>query len=620
VRIRLVGEPYLKDTEVTIGFFAPLSVQKVALPVETLPNWLEEPEREDTLWIAVEVQWDRGQVRERVPLRVVDKGQPFKVTFLSRIDHSAQYFAVLPPRDFDPRRSYALILTLHGAGVEAYGQVKAYGPKDWAFVVAPTNRRRFGFDWQDWGRLHTLQVLDIVTRRFPIDTNRIYLTGHSMGGHGTWHVGLHHPDRFAAIAPSAGWTSFQRYVPFFLQQSAIYAHPDLLAIRDRVLRADRTPLFVENALNLPAFVLQGGKDDNVPPTHARHFVGLLKRLGYKVQYLEVPGKGHWWDEEGVEGTACVDHPDLMEFLQGQVRDPFPRRIRFRTTDLGINPRCYWIEIVALDKLYQDGVVEAKIEGPHRIDLKLQNIAALRLYPPSKWISPGPLSLRINGQMLKVKWKGWEPIPLRRKKDGRYKIGRWPHKKLMKTPHFYGPIKQAFYSPFIFVYGTRGDRERRENSLHLARITSEQWWWRANGRVEIIPDTLVTPEVVKRYNLILFGGPGTNRILQRIQKKLPIRMDPGGVTIGRVRVPGRDLAVLFLYPNPLNPRRFVMIVGGNSKQGEKLAGVMGFFHSGAGVPDFLVYDASVRQKGWGGVRAAGFFDHYWRVQKELMFSW
>ena len=56
---------------------------------------------------------------------------------------------MLPPKNYDSGKKYALILSLHGAGVEAYRQVDAYTKKDWAFVVAPTNRRPFGFDWQD---------------------------------------------------------------------------------------------------------------------------------------------------------------------------------------------------------------------------------------------------------------------------------------------------------------------------------------------------------------------------------------------------------------------------------------------------------------------------------------
>src|SRR5262249_21128475 len=129
----------------------------------------------------------------------------------SDIDGSAQYYGVVPPTGYDPSHSYALALTLHGAGVEGIGQAQAYSQKDWAFIVAPTNRRPFGFDWESWGRRDAIEVLDQAMGSFPIDPTRVYLTGHSMGGHGTWNVGVLFPGRFATLGPSAGWSTYYSY-------------------------------------------------------------------------------------------------------------------------------------------------------------------------------------------------------------------------------------------------------------------------------------------------------------------------------------------------------------------------------------------------------------------------
>ena len=95
------------------------------------------------------------------------------------------------------------MLSLHGASVKALNQVNAYGQKDWCHIVAPTNRRPYGFDWEDWGRMDALEVLDLAREQLGTDPQRTYLTGHSMGGHGAWHLGVTYPDRFAAVGPSA---------------------------------------------------------------------------------------------------------------------------------------------------------------------------------------------------------------------------------------------------------------------------------------------------------------------------------------------------------------------------------------------------------------------------------
>src|SRR5262249_59471537 len=118
-------------------------------------------------------------------------GQTHKRAFRSAIDGSVQYYSWVPAQPApNGDGKAALVLTLHGAAVEATGQAACFAPKPGVHVVAPTNRRPFGFDWEDWGRLDALEVLDLTQEQLGTDRRRTYLTGHSMGGHGTWHLGV----------------------------------------------------------------------------------------------------------------------------------------------------------------------------------------------------------------------------------------------------------------------------------------------------------------------------------------------------------------------------------------------------------------------------------------------
>src|SRR5262249_9384262 len=137
--------------------------------------------------------------------------QTHQRTFVSRLDGSVQYFALVPAQPAEDKDRPGLVLSLHGAGVEARGQAACYAPKPGLHVVAPTNRPPLGFDWEGWGRLDALEVLALAGKELDTDPRRTFLTGHSMGGHGTWHLGVTYPDRFAAIGPSAGWVSFWSY-------------------------------------------------------------------------------------------------------------------------------------------------------------------------------------------------------------------------------------------------------------------------------------------------------------------------------------------------------------------------------------------------------------------------
>ena len=131
--------------------------------------------------------------------------------YVSKIDGSVQYYGIVPakrePTNVDANIKPALVLTLHGAGVEGIGQAACFTPKSNLITVAPTNRRPFGFDWEDWGRMDAIEVLQLAEEEFQTDPRRTYLTGHSMGGHGTWNVGVNFPGRFATLGPSAGWAS-----------------------------------------------------------------------------------------------------------------------------------------------------------------------------------------------------------------------------------------------------------------------------------------------------------------------------------------------------------------------------------------------------------------------------
>ena len=615
VEIVLEGEVFERTTTV-LSTLEPLTVEKVPVPIRTKEALDTAAISGDTVVVIVSVTAEGIQDERRVPIRVRRKDMPYRVTFLSGMDGSAQHFSVRLPMGFDPTRTYALILTLHGASVPSDGQVGAYASKDWAFVVAPTNRRRFGFDWEDWGRRDALEVLEQMQRRYRIDPDRIYLTGHSMGGHGTWHVGLHHADRFAAIAPSAGWNSFPLYVPMYLRKDYMYAPPALRSIWEKVIREDRTEVFMENALNVPVFVLHGSDDDDVPVTHARRAVEMLTGLGYKVTYREKPGKGHWWDEGDAPGTACVDYPEMMEFFKDHTRDPYPKHIVFKTTDLGVNDRLYWVQVDGLRRLYEDARIEVDVVDDHTIDVTTENIAGFTLHLTDDLVNAGLLRVEVNGSSISAMVKTFGPLSFHAREDGAFRAGPMKKKGLQKSPTQYGPIKAAYFSPFLFVYGTAGNPEQTALNLHLARIKAQLWWWRANGHVHIVPDRSVDERMIEDYNLILFGGPESNTITARISGKLPISVQPGRVTVGDRKIEGKGWAVRMIYPNPLNRKRFVLVNAGTDVEGMRLTEVLGTMHSAAGLPDYLVYNREVKTKGWGGVVVAGFFNRGWRLDKRL----
>ena len=250
-------------------------------------------------------------------LAVVGANDRRRETFVSGIDGSVQYYAVTPMAGAaDAPARPALFLTLHGASVEASGQAAAYAAKDWGHIVAPTNRRPFGFDWEDWGRLDALEVLSRAAETLGTDPRRTYLTGHSMGGHGVWQLGATYPARFAAIAPSAGWISFWSYT----KAARPEGETPVARLLQRVTTPSDTLTLSRNYLHHGVYILHGEADDNVPVEQARTMRAHLGGFHPDFAYYERPGAGHWW------GNECVDWPPLFDFLRYHTR-PAPHEVR-----------------------------------------------------------------------------------------------------------------------------------------------------------------------------------------------------------------------------------------------------------------------------------------------------
>jgi len=601
--VRIRADSVFDETVTPVGFpIAPLSIVKV--PVWCRQRHSVSGGKEHCATLEV-VGGGKSLGESGVAFRIRAREQNHTRTFLSAIDSSVQYYGVVYPKAYDPAKTYALILSLHGAGVEGSRQAEVYAPKEWAFVVTPTNRRPYGFDWQDWGRLDLNEVKAEAVKRFRIDERRIYLVGHSMGGQGVWHNGLHNPSAYAALAPSAGWTSFQVYTPFFLQRSALFASPQMLSIRDRVLMECNNPLFVVNAKHLRIIATEGALDDNVPPVHPRMYQSIMQNLGYEMRYREVPGKNHWWDDPAREGSGsdCVDNQEIMDFLREQTLDPYPREVVFRLVDLSAADRFYWVRVM-LQKTpcaFTEGRV--RLSGD-TLAITTVNVEKLECALPPDVHAGTKLEILWNDRGFRV------TVPASRRLELSLEKRLEKPGPLRKSAGTYGPLKSVLFAPCVLVCGTSCTLEEQELLLANARFLAAQYWQRGNGRVRIARDVDVTDRDMQEKNLVLFGSPARNSVTARLLNDAPLRVDGNSVVLEGRRMEGPDQSLVMVYPNLLHPERLVAVFSGTTLRGERNSILFHPLFSASGVPDFVLFDADVKMLGWGGVRAAGFFSNNW----------
>jgi dienelactone hydrolase len=585
----------------------PLSIRKVGFRIAgpAPPNGAQNAR------LMVAVKGAGATPRATVDLRVRKAGQTFKQTFVSRMDGSVQYFAVNPAQP-GPESGCrpALVLSLHGASVQAIGQADAYGPKSWATLVAPTNRRPFGYDWEDWGRIDAMEVLDIAQRTMGLDNSRTYLVGHSMGGHGTWQLGALYPDRFAAIAPSAGWISAYTYTGAKVTNKSTPVE-DILR---RSGAAMDTLALAQNYAREGVYILHGTDDDNVPVTEARRMRDVLSGFHKDFLFHEEPGQGHWWDISDEPGADCVDWPPMWDFLAKHTLPPIEsvRQVDFVTVNPGVSAHCQWLTVEGQTREGIPSEVHFHCD-PQMRRYKGTTINVSSLAIELRALMPGKgVSVEIDGTKLNLPdVEGRATIHLYRAGDG-WGVGPATSPD-HKNPARYGPFRAAFDNRFQMVYGTAGTPEENAWAFAKARYDAECWWYRGNGSVDVIPDTAFDPTREPDRGVILYGNATTNAAWRPLLGGSPVQVRPGGVHMGDKEVMGDGLACLFLQPRPGSAVACVAAVSATGIRGMRLADTLGYLQPMTGYPDVLLLSAGAIQEGRANVVAAGFLGSDWSAR-------
>jgi predicted peptidase len=217
--------------------------------------------------------------------------------FLSRtvvVDGVTYKYQVFVPANWSKKVKWPVILFLHGYGEE--GEDGLLQTQEGLPTAIRNQVDRFPFvvampqcHKQDWWtnpamEAQALKALDQTMQEFKGDPQRVYLTGLSMGGYGTWALGSQNPGRFAALVPICGGI---RLPP---------GH-HIVNARDTDESADPYTAIVQKIGKTPVWVFHGGADDTVPVTESRQMVDALKAAGGNVRYTEYPGVKHnSWDK------------------------------------------------------------------------------------------------------------------------------------------------------------------------------------------------------------------------------------------------------------------------------------------------------------------------------------
>ena len=540
-------------------------------------------------------------------LDVVRSSHTHKRTFRSDIDGSVQYYSVVPPAgSTHTQERPAMVLSLHGASVEAPSQAGTYTAKPNTYIVAPTNRRPYGFDWEDWGRQNAVQTLRVAEERYGTSRSRTYLTGHSMGGHGTWHVGVTYPDRFAAIAPFAGYPNLRAYGRPGEQTTGTTVVEKQI---ERASNPSDTYALDRNLRDYGVYIVHGSEDEVVPTAHGRAMAETLSKFHRDFAYYEVPGAGHWWGSESLDFAPVFNY-----FRWHEITPPSEQKtIRFTTANPGISARSHWAGIEAQHQplayssitLTQDttnGTITGTTDNVARLSLSLDRLSL----PDTVRVRLDDDSLSLTGTAASA-----DRLFLRHSETG-WALTEAPSPD-HKGPHRYGTFKSAIDHDVVFVYGTQGTAAETRWARRKARLDAETFWYRGNGTVDVLPDTAFVADAHPDRGVLLYGHADMNTAWSSLLGESPVQVKRGQLTIGTRSIDSNTLGAYFVRPRPQSDQASVGVVTGTGLPGLRSASATRYFRSAAGFPDLLVFDADMLINGQDSVRYWGYFGSDWSVE-------
>lgn len=522
-------------------------------------------------------------------------------TFISDIDGSVQYYSVAPSTQ--KGENQALVLSVHGAGVEARNQVRAYKQKDWCHIVAPTNRRPYGFNWEDWGRIDAMEVLAEAKKVFQTDLSRTYLTGHSMGGHGTWQIGVTYPDHFAAIAPCASYPDILGYGRrggrSSLDENQHYQMLQQSANGGRTLKLKR------NYLQSGVYILHGSEDRVVPTEQARMMRDTLGDFHPNFCYYEYPGGSHWYSNESVDWKPLFNYFEWQSIPELNEID----HIEFHTASPGISAKNYWLTINQQEEPLEFSSVDFNREND-TITGNTSNVAAIEFHFSELDFEGNPVII-IDDQTIVPKTNS--DILLKKESEKWQMATQNPAEK---NPVRNGGFKNAFDNQVVFVYATGGSRQETEWYQNKARFDAETFQYKANGSIEVIADRDFIPANYTDRNVVLYGNADNNRAWDALMKDLPVVVKDGEIVFGDNILKGDDMGAFFIYPRSDSDTASVGVIAGTGIKGMKATIKNNYFAGFNGYPDLLIFNTSYVKKGLDGILVSGFFNNQWKIDKDL----
>jgi hypothetical protein len=539
--------------------------------------------------------------------------------FRSEIDGTAQPFGVTYPLDYgkDPKRNWRVDVVLHGRNNTLTeisflnthnGKKKVDTEQDWVQIDI-YGRGNNAYRWA--GEFDVLEALSEFwyneakmgrVVRYAKRRN-VVLRGFSMGGAGTWHLGLHYPDKWCVMGPGAGFTTTHDY--------AWQGNRTLPEYQEKCLRIYDAIDYAENVRMIPIVAYSGGNDpQKLAADNVESFLQEWKIAG--MTHLVAPGVGHTMPAEWFKKANA-----LWSEHAAKGRPTYPKKLSFVTCSLKYD-RCDWVMMLGMEKHYEPASVNAEY-SEKEIRVTARNVRALMLTLPT--LRDQQVNVSINGEKFQAEAQFGDLCLI-------HETGRWratgfgqvvtdwlakPQKNIWCT----GPIDDAFNRSFVCVIGSGDTYHPSTQKFVDAKLAAFKYDWGKHWRGELptTGDYAVTPNDIMDKNLILFGDPQSNLTLAQIMPKLPLKWTKDEIEFAGKKYKASEHVPVMIFPNPLNPRKYVVLNTGHTFPSGDYTKTNALLYPRLGDYAILRMTPTANDAATYKVATAGLFDEFWRVEKK-----
>jgi hypothetical protein len=597
----------LAKTTKTPNILAEVEVfHKAAEWVVTHGEWYTDKTAKQTLDVLDAGLKRAAAMKEPKTPWVETRDKPIALGYKSRVDGSMQPYSLQFPADFDGKKRYRLDVVLHGRDA-TLTEVKFLHGKEFAkagkapdhFVLEVYGRGNNAYRWA--GEADVFEAISAArglvelrtTRTGGIDEQRIVLRGFSMGGAGTWHIGLHHPFTFAVLGPGAGFTTTRDYIG----AAKFGKQPDYI---EKCLHIYDAVDYAENVFNVPVVAYSGEKDKQ--KLAADLIEAKLKdfKEPHSFTHLVAPGLEH---KQPPEWLAKLE-AEYQKHLKAP-RPDTPERVRLvtYTPRYGIGS---WVNVVVQEKQYERSTIDATF-GAGDVAVRSQNVRKMTVTP---LLTDGIKSLTVDGQRIALIDRLPRSVVLV-KMDGKWKESA-EQLDLIKRAGSQGPIDDAFRSEFHVRSPFEPAWFEATGTFATARYLEFDRNWVKHFRGKLPAHDPLDPG---RGHQVLFGDPASNPEIAKLLPKLPIKWTKDELVVNGVKYDPKTHVPVLIYPHPERPGKYVVINSGHTFREADLKGTNALLYPRLG--DWAVLKPKPTKDDPAGfeVVAAGLFDENWQFEKK-----